>query len=290
MHFKFPFIYFSILCVVWLVVVLVTHRNALRTLLLGCCFSVCVCFFFGFPDGIWDHHRMFAKFVACCKNCGFLLFQDNFSKLVYIRYHSYIRRRMHNTFTYKSFTPIYQLWSFGFFPFIFLVQIVYCSRCVFLQVCGIIFAGSTNWANITLALILYYYHYFLLGTFYPESSTHTHTKCWFCVYITVSNSQLFSMDVSSDLHANDRKHDVQPSSKQTFTHHTLRWSWIVREKPARGAALSLMEIMFGQPERWKDREGERERVCKRLTKRGGWDVEPHEKSRRKNPPNPIPFS
>lgn len=82
--------------------------------------------------------------------------------------------------------------------------------------------------------------------------------------------------VPSDLHANDRKHDMQPS-----TQHTHEMVSNARRKKTAHGALSLMKIMFGQCESG-NRERERE-------ERAG-EGKSNEKSRRKNLPNPIPFS
>lgn len=170
------------------------------------------------------------NFAACCKNWGILLLQDNFSKLVYIRYHSFVHRREQNTSfdTYVSFRPICQLWCF--LLFIFLEQIGLCSLGVsFCKCAALLFLLVQQIELISFCFDVILLSLFSTGNASPQIiRPHTYTKCWFC--ITASNSQLFSMDVSSDLHVNDRKHDMQRNSKQTLTHHTLRMVLNAREE------------------------------------------------------------
>lgn len=142
-----------------------------------------------------------------------------------------------------------------------LFQFLY--RCALMN----IFAGSTNCALVWLGSVWCNIIYlFLPRIAYSKRKS---------LCITVSNSQLFSMDVSSNLHANDRKHDMQPSSKHNRTPNT----WVMvsnanSKSTAHGALSVITENHVWTAARGEESETERDEKVRRQMQKPPAQVHP----------------
>lgn len=130
--------------------------------------------------------------------------------------------------------------------------------------------------------MLYYYHYFLLEMLLPQNP-YTQSVGFCIKYHSQCYSQLFSMDVSSDLHVNDRKHDMQPSSTSINTHAlTLRWSWTHTHTRVKKTAHGATE--FDENHVWTATKMKRERRASGVREKEGemWSQIPTQKSTQSN--------
>lgn len=203
MHFKFPFIYFSILVLFGAAVMVVHIVTRPHLLFISLTFNV------GFrairfSNGMRPSSSLRRNFEACCKNdcvlggfyilfwfswCRFFCSIDNLSKLVYTRYHAFV-------YVFYSNLSAVVGNAFLLIAYFFLnikcIQIAVCMCDVMLCY----FAGSTNCPYIIWLVLCIYY--FLLGQLSPGSNAECFGLC-----LTSGRRELFSMDVPSDLHAND---------------------------------------------------------------------------------------